>query len=119
MKLLQFIILSALFTIILNACNANSKEECHRQFSPKQTRKDDFRCCWYEARFRYNKNQEWRAEVDCGSYPYDGGLLSLEIELEEAKIIFDGGEVDYASIDCSSEWIHLFVGLVLLFAFIL
>lgn len=119
MKLLQFIILSALFTMILNRCNGKTKDECLAQYSSDKTRLEDYRCCWIDHRFKETRSSQWVDLIGCESYPYDGDLLSLEIKVREAKIKFDGGEVDHASIDCSSKWIHSFFGLVLLLAFLL
>ena len=123
MKLLQFIILSAVFTIILNACIgsiiAKNKDECFGLKSSKKNRLEEWKCCWREYRYRAEENAEWTEIATCEDTPYDGDIISLRIKKREAEINFQHGEIGTLSIDCSSKWIHSFFGLVLLLAFLL
>ena len=119
MKLIQLIALSTLFAIILN-CSGSNKEECNNSKSSKKTDKLDFRCCWEEAKYKKNKDDsEWKTEKGCESFPYDGDYLSAIIKYQEAQLKFQGGDVDFYTIDCSSSWINSFFGLVLFLAFTL
>ena len=117
MKFLQLIVLSALFAMILN-CSGSNKDECHRGTSPAKTDKLDYRCCWFEAKYKENKDDSnWQTKTGCDDFPYDGDYLSAMVKLAEAERKFKGGDVDYYTIDCSSSWINSFFGLVLLLAF--
>ena len=120
MKFLQLIVLSALFAMILNDCSQSSKDECQKSTSPDKTDKYDYRCCWYEAKYKKNKDDsDWKTDKGCQSTPYDGDLISYGIKVREAEIKFLGGDVDSLTLDCSASWIHSFFGLVLLLAFTL
>ena len=119
MKLLQFIILSALFTMILNQCSGKTREDCQSQQSYKKTRNEDWRCCWTDYRYKKSRDDEWSEKGYCESTPYDGDVISLLIKDVEYNVKFNGGEIEHYSIDCSSKWIHSFFYLVLLVAFIL
>ena len=116
MIFLHLIVLGILFSMILNGCEVDgvSKYECLRTDSVKYTSTQNWRCCWYDAKYKYSPNENWRTEEFCADTPYNIDWISSEINKQIAFAEFQGGEADHFSIDCSAKWIHSFFGLILL-----
>ena len=121
MKFLQYVVISAMFALILNQCSADNKIECLLQKPNTQnpSAKGEYKCCWYESRIQPSRDSSWRTSQSCSEQRYDGNIISLSLKTIEAEVKFSGGEIDYNSINCSSKWIHSFFGLILLLALIL
>ena len=120
MKFFKFVVVSAMFVLILNQCGlADNKDECLLLKSTSWTPEEEWKCCWIERRIKSTRDSTWRTSQSCSDQRYDGEIISLTLKQTKAEVKFHGGEIDYNSIDCSSKWIHTFFGLVLLLAFIL